>query len=39
MLRNEFKMPQNKFIWLLTLVFVPVAGWVLYFCIGSKQKV
>lgn len=38
MLRHEFRVPQNKLIWLLTLLFVPVIGWVLYFYIGRKQK-
>lgn len=37
-LRHEFRVPQNKLIWLLTLLFVPVIGWVLYFYIGRKQK-
>jgi 4-amino-4-deoxy-L-arabinose transferase-like glycosyltransferase len=38
-LRNEFKAPNNKLIWLLTLVLVPVLGCVLYFFIGRKQKI
>jgi heme/copper-type cytochrome/quinol oxidase subunit 2 len=36
-LRSEFT-ENNKLIWLLTVVFVPVVGWLTYFAIGRSQK-
>ncbi len=36
-LRSEFN-GNDKLIWLLTVVFVPVVGWVAYFAIGRSQK-
>jgi heme/copper-type cytochrome/quinol oxidase subunit 2 len=36
-LRSEFT-ENNKLIWLLTVVFVPVVGWLAYFTIGRSQK-
>lgn len=36
-LRSQFT-ENNKLIWLLTVVFVPVVGWVAYFAIGRAQK-
>ena len=37
-LKNDFK-NNNKLIWLLTVILVPVVGFVLYFLIGSCQKI
>lgn len=37
-LRSEFT-GQNKLIWLLVILFVPILGFILYFTIGRKQKV
>ena len=36
-LGNEFT-ENNKLIWLLTVIFVPVVGWLAYFVIGRSQK-
>lgn len=36
-LRSEFT-ENNKLIWLLTVIFVPVVGWIAYFAIGRSQK-
>jgi len=37
-LKNEFT-GNNKLIWFLAVVFVPVIGMVAYFFIGRKQKI
>lgn len=37
-LRNEFT-GNNKLIWLLAVVFVPLIGSIAYFFIGKKQRV
>ena len=37
-LRNEFT-ENNKLIWLLAVVFVPLIGSIAYFFIGKKQRV
>jgi ABC-type molybdate transport system permease subunit len=37
-LKSEFK-SNNKIIWLLTVILVPVIGFVLYFLIGRFQKI
>lgn len=37
-LRNEFS-GNNKLIWLLVLVFFNIIGAILYFILGSKQKI
>jgi hypothetical protein len=36
-LRNEFT-GNNKIVWLLTVVFVPLIGAIVYFFIGRKQR-
>ena len=36
-LKSDFK-NNNKLIWLLTVILVPVAGFVLYFVLGRCQK-
>jgi len=38
-LRNEFKGQNEKLIWLLVILFVPVLGPILYFLIGRKNKI
>ena len=37
-LKNEFT-GNNKFIWIIAVLFAPIIGSVLYFFIGKKQKV
>ncbi|MBS3908004.1 MAG: PLDc_N domain-containing protein [Syntrophaceae bacterium] len=37
-LRSEFE-GNNKLIWLLAVIFVPLIGSIAYFIIGRKQKV
>ncbi|MFZ6008459.1 MAG: PLDc N-terminal domain-containing protein [Nitrospirota bacterium] len=37
-LRSEFK-GNNKLIWLLAVIFVPLIGSIAYFIIGRKQKI
>lgn len=37
-LRNEFT-GNNKLIWFLAVVFVPVIGPLTYFFLGRKQKI
>jgi hypothetical protein len=36
-LKNEFT-GSNKLIWLLAILFAPVIGSIVYFFIGTKQK-
>ena len=36
-LRNDFA-GNNKLIWLLVVIFVPIIGPIAYFFIGRKQK-
>jgi hypothetical protein len=35
--RFEFR-GNNKLIWFIAVTFIPVAGWILYFFIGTRQK-
>lgn len=37
-LRSQFE-SNNKLIWLLAVIFVPLIGSIAYFIIGRKQKV
>jgi hypothetical protein len=37
-LRSEFR-GNNKLIWLIVILFVPVIGPIAYFFIGRKQKI
>jgi beta-lactamase regulating signal transducer with metallopeptidase domain len=37
-LRHEFEPDQNKIIWVLVVIFLPLLGSLLYFLIGSNQK-
>jgi len=37
-LRNEFT-GSNKIIWVLVVIFFPLLGTLLYFAIGTQQKI
>lgn len=37
-IKNEFT-GNNKIVWLLVIIFVPVLGFILYFLIGREQKI
>lgn len=37
-LKSDFK-DYNKIVWLLSVLLVPVLGFILYFLIGKKQKI
>lgn len=37
-LRHEFEPHQNKLVWLLVTLFLPMIGGVLYFLIGRKSR-
>lgn len=39
LLRSEYRDSTTKLIWLIIILFVPLAGSVLYFIIGRKQRV
>jgi len=38
-IRNEFDPSQNKLIWVIVVILLPVLGSILYFIIGRKQKI
>jgi len=38
-LRSDFKHQNEKLIWVLVILFVPVLGPILYFVIGRKNKI
>ncbi len=38
-LRSQFEDPNNKLIWVLIVLFLNVAGAILYYAIGRKQRV
>jgi len=38
-LSSEFTQPQNKLIWVLVILFLPIVGAILYFAIGMSQRV
>jgi hypothetical protein len=38
-LRNEFKGQNEKLIWVLIIIFVPLLGAILYFVIGRKNRI
>jgi len=38
-LRNRFKNPNDKIIWVLLIILLPFIGAILYFLIGSKNRV
>jgi cytochrome bd-type quinol oxidase subunit 2 len=37
-LRNDFK-GNDKLVWLIVVIFLPVIGAICYFIIGKKQKI
>lgn len=37
-LKNEFEPQQNKLIWVLVTLLIPVIGSILYFAIGRSQR-
>ena len=39
LLKSSFKDSTTKLIWLLVILFLPVAGPILYFLIGRRQRV
>ncbi|MFY0592162.1 MAG: PLDc N-terminal domain-containing protein [Roseivirga sp.] len=38
-IKNEFNPSQNKLIWVIVVILLPVLGSILYFAIGRQQKV
>lgn len=38
-LRSEFNPSQNKLIWVLVAILMPVIGAILYFAIGRSQRI
>ena len=38
-LRNEFDPHQNKVIWIIVVILLPVLGSILYWIIGRGQRV
>jgi hypothetical protein len=39
LMRSDFTVPINKVTWLILLIFLPPLGVLLYWIIGSKQKI
>jgi hypothetical protein len=37
-LRNDFKGTNDKLIWILVVIFMPMIGSILYFTIGRKDR-
>lgn len=37
-LKNEFKVAQNKLVWILVTILLPLLGAILYFVIGRPQR-
>jgi heme/copper-type cytochrome/quinol oxidase subunit 2 len=37
-LKSEFQVAQNKVIWVLVTIFLPLLGAILYFVIGRSQR-
>lgn len=37
-LKSEFQVQQNKLIWVLVTIFLPLLGAILYFLIGRSQR-
>lgn len=37
-LKSEFRVQQNKLIWILVTIFLPLLGAILYFVIGRSQR-
>jgi hypothetical protein len=38
-LRSNFRESVNKIVWILTVLFLPLLGAILYFIIGRSQRV
>ncbi|OEK04797.1 PLDc N-terminal domain-containing protein [Roseivirga misakiensis] len=38
-LKSEFKVEQNKLIWVIVVIVLPVLGALLYFAIGRSQRI
>jgi hypothetical protein len=38
-LRNDFRGSNDKVIWVIIVLFIPILGSVLYYWIGTEQKV
>ncbi len=38
-LRSSFKESTNKIVWVLVIILIPVLGAILYYIIGTKQRV
>lgn len=38
LLKNQFT-GNDKLIWLLVILFLPLFGWILYFAIGKKNQI
>lgn len=39
LLRSQYRDSTTKLVWLLVILFMPLAGPVLYYIIGRKQRV
>lgn len=38
-LKSDFKQPNDKIIWVLVSILLPILGPILYFIIGRQQRV
>ena len=38
-LRSTFPSTNDKLVWVLIVLFLPIIGAILYFAIGQKQKI
>ncbi|HET9053279.1 MAG TPA: PLD nuclease N-terminal domain-containing protein [Cyclobacteriaceae bacterium] len=38
-MRSDFRNPASKWIWCAVVIFFPIAGSLLYYWIGTEQKV
>lgn len=37
--RSEFQTKEDRIIWLLLVILLPLVGTILYFAIGRKQRI
>lgn len=37
--KSEFRNPNDKLIYVIIVVFVPIVGPIIYFVVGRKQKI
>lgn len=37
-IRSDFKQPDNKLLWILLVIFLPLIGSILYYYMGKQQK-